>query len=342
MNGRKRITLKDVALECGCSVNTVSRAIRGDERLPLATRERLRSAAKRMGYIPNALASSLRSSSTHTVAIIVNDIHNQHYSILLSEMDASLRALDYNMMIMCMQLDERLAESLIRVAISQSVDGIFYFPYHGHREHIDIMRNNDMPFVLIDRWIQGVTADTVRCDDEYGGYLAGKHLLRLGHRKFLFVAGILTCSSQLDRDVGFSRALAEAGLGRDAVRVIPWETFTRASTDGTLAKELQPIDYTAVVTFSDEVGYHVLNAFQALGVHVPQDVSIISFDHIHGGIPYLPNLTSIACEKGRLSGTAVQALNNRLQNPGLPTQVALLPVSVYDEGTTAAPRSWSC
>jgi LacI family transcriptional regulator len=337
--GKSRVTLKDIATECGYTANTVSRAMRGDDRLPLATRERITAIAKRMGYIPNILASSLRSRSTRTFSIIVNDIHNQHYSILLSEMDAHLRAMDYNMIIMCMQLDEELAESLIQVAISLSVDGIFYFPYHGHREHIDIMRNHNMPFVLIDRWIEGVTADSVRCDDELGGYLAGKHLLDLGHRRFLFVAGVLTCSSQLDRRKGFLRALSEYGLTEEAVRVLSWENCLDAIDQGTLHESLMPITYTGVVTFSDEIGYHVLNALGQLHVRVPQDVSVISFDHIRGGIPYLPNLTSIASDQGKLAETAVRALCNRVQTPDLDAQITLLPVRVYDEGTTAPPRS---
>jgi LacI family transcriptional regulator len=336
--GMKRITLHDIALECGYTANTVSRAMRGDERLPQATRDRITAIANRMGYIPNIPASSLRSKSTRTFALIVNDIHNQHYSILLSEMDNHLRALNYNMMIMCMKLDERLAESLIQVAISLSVDGIFYFPYHGHREHIDMMRNNNMPFVLIDRWIEGVSADTVRCDDETGGYLAGKHLLQLGHRRFLFVAGVLTCSSQLDRQRGFMRALSEYGLTESAVRVLAWENYLQAIADEALGQALMPLTYTGVVTFSDEIGYHVLNAFGTLRVRVPDDVSVISFDHIHGGIPYLPSLTSIASEQGELASRAVHALCDRVQMPNLATQVALLPVRIYDEGTTAPPR----
>lgn len=334
----KRVTLKDVAAACDYSINTVSRAMRDDDKLPIATRKRIRVLASQMGYIPNSLASSLRSSTSHTVAIIVNDIHNQHYSILLSEMDSGLRAIGYNTMIMCMQLDEQLAERLIQVAISHSVDGVFYFPYHGDPRQVDTMIENGMPFVLVDRWIQGITADTVRCDDDHGGYLAGSHLTALGHKRFLFLAGILTSSSQLDRYAGFLRALAEAGLGEDAVRTVSWEAFVDASEHDRMPELLQPLDYTAVVAFSDEIGYHVLNGLQALGARVPHDVSVISFDHIRGGISYLPALTSIACQRGELSRSAIELLRYRLRKPALPAQSIVLPVCVYDEGTTGKPR----
>ena len=90
-----RTTLKDIANACGYSVNTVSRALRGDERLSEATRSLIRETAGRMGYIPNTMASSLRSGRSHMIAVIVNDLHNQHYCDLINRMDRELRARNY-------------------------------------------------------------------------------------------------------------------------------------------------------------------------------------------------------------------------------------------------------
>lgn len=122
-----RITLKDVAEACSYTVNTVSRALRDDPRLPPATRTKIRQTAVTMGYIRNSLASTLRSGKSGNVAVIVNDIHNLHFCNMLSKMDVELRRAGYNMMVLCMQLDESLAEQMIHSAISQSVDGILFF-----------------------------------------------------------------------------------------------------------------------------------------------------------------------------------------------------------------------
>ena len=336
---RTRVTLKDIALECGYTANTVSRALRGDEKLLAATRMAICETARNMGYIPNSLASTLRSGTSHTVAVIVNDIRNQHFVSMLSEIDTHLRAAGYNMMILCSHLDESLAEEMIHIAISQSVDGILYFPYHSNREHIDYMVNNHMPFVLLDRWIQGVVADVARCDDEQGGYLAGQHLLGLGHRRFLYLAGVLTNSSQLDRQSGFMRALQDAHVPMENVRVVSWERVVEAMDQGWMAPVLEPRDYTAVLSFNDEIAYQVLNTFRVQGVAVPQDVSIVSFDHIRAGVPYLLPLTSVAAAGPNVAQTSVQLLLNRLRNPGLPTQIEVLPVKLFDEGTTAPPKA---
>ena len=169
MRSVSRITLRDVAGACGYPVNTVSRALRGDTRLPESTRKKIRDTALRMGYIRNSLASSLRSGKSGNIAVIVNDVHNLHFCHMLTTMDSELRKAGYNIMVLCMGFSEELGEHLIRSAISQAVDGILYFPYYNNRDHIEIMRKNHMPFVLLDRRVRDIVLDSVRCDDRRGG-----------------------------------------------------------------------------------------------------------------------------------------------------------------------------
>lgn len=336
-----RVTLKDVAWKSGYTINTVSRAMRDDEKLPVETREKIRDMALNMGYIPNSLASTLRSGTSRIVAVIVNDVRNQHFSIMLSKIDESLRQAGYITMILCMQLSEEMGERLIQTALSHSVAGILYFPFHENRKHIEQMMNH-VPFVLVDRWIRGVEADCARCDDEMGGYLAGRHLAALGHRRFLHLAGVIASSSELDRYKGFVRALAEADLPAEAVRTVEWDVLDRTIRNNTYEKVLIPLDYTAIFAFSDELAYHALNALSAMKISVPDDVSIISFDHIRSGILYMPRLTSIYAAEDHVAYSAVRLLLSRMKNPNSPVQTDILPVKIYDEGTTAPPRRFQC
>ena len=86
-----RVTLKDIANECGYSVNTVSRALRGDTKLSEQTRKKIQQTAKEKGYIRNNMDSSQRSGDSHIIAVIVNDISNQHYTSMISESEIFLR-----------------------------------------------------------------------------------------------------------------------------------------------------------------------------------------------------------------------------------------------------------
>ena len=332
-----RITLRDVAAVCGYTVNTVSRALRGDPRLPESTREKIRDAAVRMGYIRNSLASTLRSGRSGNIAVIVNDVHNLHFCNMLTVMDSELRQAGYNIMVLCMGLNEELGEHLIRSAISQSVDGILYFPYMNNRSHIEIMQKNNMPFVLLDRRIQDIVTDNVRCDDRQGGFLAGVHLAGLGHKKYLFMSGENRSSSQIDRLEGFMQAMREYGIPESNIRVVPGEKVEAALADSTLRELLFPLDYTALVSFRDEVSYPVMLELADMGLEIPRDISIVSFDHLRGDIPYLPKLTSIFSEGQSVASNGVRLLLNRIEHPDLPPQVIVLPVRLFDEGTAAPP-----
>ena len=332
-----RTTLKDIANTCGYSVNTVSRALRGDERLSEATRSLIRETARRMGYIPNTMASSLRSGRSRMIAVIVNDLRNQHFCDLINRMDHELRARNYSLMILCMHLEDELAEKLIHTAISLSVDGILYFPSFGQRHYIEYMVDNGMPFVLLDRRVNEADADTVRCDDEQGGYLAGQHLIALGHRRFLFLSGMELSSSQIDRLSGFRRAIRESGLREDCVRVIPGVQVEEALAHNSLAALLDPIDYTAIVSFRDEVGYPVMDALRGQGLSIPGDVSIISFDNLRAEDPSRPCLTSIYSADESIAALGVRMLLERIEDPSLPPRNVVLPVRIYDHGTTAPP-----
>lgn len=331
-----RVTLKDIANECGYTANTVSRAMRDDPRLPESTRKNIRETADRLGYIPNKMASSLRSGKSHVVAVIVNDLHNQHFCRMLGKMDAELQKAGYCLLILCMQLNEELAQQLINTAISLSVDGILYFPQMHSQSQIESMRNNHMPFVLLDRRVQDVTADIVRCDDEAGGYAAGKYLAELGHRKYLYLSGLDLSSSQIDRLAGFKRAMKEHGIPDENIRIVPGEQAEDALSKGCIADLLYPLDYSAIVSFRDELAYPAVSALRERGVSIPGDISVVSFDNLSGSNPNLLPLTSIYAADTDVASEAVKILLKRIEDPGIPVQTMILPIRIYNENATAS------
>ena len=334
-----RITMKDIAGKCGYTVNTVSRALRDDPTLPESTRSLIQSTAREMGYIRNSMASTLRSGHSNIIAVIVNDLHNQHFCDLLNRMDQELRKENYNLLILCMQLDDSLAEKMVHTAISLSVDGILYFPNYDHKKYLEYMISNRMPFVLLDRRVEHLEADSVRCDDWQGGYLAGNHLADLGHKKYLFLSGVSKNSSQIERLGGFLQAIHERNIPESSVRIVPGEEIEAALANGSFDEYLFPLDYTAIVSFRDEVSYQVLHVLYEKGISVPEDISLISFDNLSAENPALSKLTSIYTAKDNIAVIGVKLLLERIKDSSLPPRNVILPVRIYDEGTTAPPRN---
>jgi len=329
-----RITLKDIAKACGYTANTVSRAMRNDERLPAETRRKIQDAAAGLGYIPNTLASSLRSGRRNTVAIIINDVQNLHFCRLLSWLDPVFHEAGYHMMTLCMRSNGELGEQMIQAAISQAVDGIIYFPNLGDRQKIEYMRQNRMPFVLMDRYVEGVQADLVRCDDERGGFLAMEHLLALGHRRILYLSGPDFSSSQRDRLRGCLKAMAARGIPPEGLRIVPGEPDLANEKIG---GHLFPVDYTAVISFRDEIALYALQAYAQRKIRVPEDVSVISFDHLRSEFSYLPKLTSIYAQQNNAAEAAAALLRRRISQISMPVEETILPVRIFDEGSTAPP-----
>ena len=219
-----RITLRDVAEQCGFSVNTVSRVLRGDTKLPEDTRTKISKAAEELGYIRNNLASGLRSGKSHVIAVVVEEIQNPHYSSLINELDQLLREKGYVVMILCTHNDAKQEAQMLELAISHSVDGIFLFPISSGVHNADRILQTKVPIVLIDREISGLKMDLTRPDDYSGAYQAGRYLVSRGHRRFLYLGGPLVNSSHVYRRNGFRDALREGGISPEQIRELPHVT----------------------------------------------------------------------------------------------------------------------
>ena len=139
----------------------------------------------------------------------------------------------------------------------------------------------------------------VRCDDYQGGYIAGKHLLELGHRHFLYLPGPKYNLSQTRRYAGIMDALSEANVPASNIREIDYHTVFGSSAESTSSykpyEELFfPVNYTAVIGFNDLQSYSAMEILQKKGYRIPEDISLISFDHLRKTHTYLPPLSSIA------------------------------------------------
>ena len=333
-----RITLKDIASITGYSVNTVSRVLRGDTRLPESTRETIRKAADEAGYIRNNFASTLRSGSSHLIAIVVNDICNSHYNYVIADIERYLRSTGYDILILSStkEGDERQSGShIIQLAITQSVDGILYFPYQHDHASIAFMDRSKIPYVLVDRNIQGITADVVRCDDYAGGKLAAEHFLSQGHRRFLYFQGPAYSSSQTDRQRGFTETLIAGGIPEGNIHFMPDELLYQQDTYDIILQYLKKDSVTAALVFRDEMAYLMINRLYRKGIRVPRDLSVIGFDHLYGFFPYMQPLTSIFCpEDHSLGRSSAELLLKRIGDPSHSPQDIVFPVMLYSEGTT--------
>ena len=307
------VTLKDIAAETGFSANTVSRALADKPDISEETKEVIRRKAEEMGYIANALASFLRSGVSRNISIIVGDISNPHFSVMVKEMQMKKKKKGYNSIIFNTEENLEMERQAITVSISQNVDGIILCPAPGGEANIGLLRHYGKPFVLIGRRLEaeaGSKTSYVVCDDENSGYTAMRCLLEQGHRRVLFFNGPKEISSARERLTGYRRALREAGIAYDGSLV-----HTVPVTAGKGTQRMRRIlsgrqDYTAVLAFSDLLAWQAVCILEELGKSVPRDCSVIGFDNIHFAYPH--HLTSISSSKTTMARRCVQILLKQL------------------------------
>lgn len=328
----KAVRLSDIAKKTGYSINTVSHALLDKPDISEKTKKYIQQTAKEMGYIANASAGALRSGKSKTVALIVGDISNPHFSIMLKEMEGRLRRYGYNAIMLNTDEDEALEHAAIVSAISKNVDGIILCPVQKTRDNIRFIAKNRIPYVLLGRRFEGNPSSYVICDDLNGGYAAAEHLIGLGHKKLLFINAPLYISSARDRLEGVKRAMAQGGLPPEALHCA--ETVPAPDEKEVMACLKKYKDCTGIICFSDMLAMQVCCFLQKLGKKVPDDVSIIGFDDIASKF-YLPlMLTSVTSSKTKMSMEAVDILMHVIQNKTEKTTQIVLPTHVVQREST--------
>lgn len=305
---KKSITLKDIAAETGYSINTISRALRGKDDISEETIEKIKEVASRLGYVNNTIASSLRLGYTNTLAVILGDISNPHFAIMTKEIENYARSKGYVAFLLNTNEEKEVEREAIKIAIHKNVDGIIICPTQIDNENMEFLKMSGIPFIQIGRKGKDNEMSYVVCDDVKGGYLATKYLLDNGHRDILFLNGPSYISSSLDRYEGYCNALEERKieLKKNLIREISLKTDNVYEVMEDIF--LSGIQFTGIFAFSDSVAWNAWNWLDEHGYRVPEDYSLIGFDHIQSRMAIPFPLATISSYKTQMSIMAVDCI----------------------------------
>lgn len=306
----RSITLKDIANATGYTINTVSRALNDKEDISEATKGLIRKKADELGYIKNSAAGSLRSKKTKTIAVIVGDISNPFFSIIVKEIETFARRRDYNTFIINTEEDATLEELAVRSALEKKVDGIILCPSQKKSSAVLLLKKLGFPFVLLGRYFEDIKCDYVIADDKKGGYIATKHLIEKGHKDILFVNGPKYISSAYLRLQGYIAALKEYDIPYNP------ELVKEVSVTGDFSYFTEQIsqsiiDFTAVLAFSDMLAWEILHTVNRLE-NKKILFDIIGFDNIQSHLLVPLPLTTINYDKQKLAQLSFEVLLSRI------------------------------
>ena len=330
--------MKDVAELAGVSASTVSHVLNGTRKVSEDTRERVRLAIEELGYEPNLLAKSLKVSRTFTIGLLISDIQNPFFTSVIRGAEDVALSRGYHLFLCNTDEDPNREDEYVRELSKKRVDGLIVASSASRRDHALQLRLGDVPFVFMDREVEGIEADTVRVDNRLGMRLIAEHLTQLGHERVGMVSGPLEKSSGHERYHGLRDALADLGLPlRDSL--VRFGDF-RVSGGREAAEELLrlPEPPTALVVSNNQMTLGALLAVRELGLRVPDEVSVVSFDDMEWAPLANPPLTALAQPTYELGATAARMLLDKIEKKaiGSPSKLFMEP-ELMVRGSTGSP-----
>jgi LacI family transcriptional regulator len=315
-------TMEQVAKVAGVSKATVSRVLNDSPRISEKTRARVLEVVRALDYEPNYIARSLSKQKTHSIGVVLEDIVNPFYTQVAKGIETVLRSGGYTMLLTSSGYVYEEELELTRTLLRYKADGILITPVQADSLAVNILRSRGVPFFIMNAKSDDPEVNWIDSDNRLGGYLATRHLLGLGHRRFLNLYSNRLQGSR-DRLEGFKQAIAEKGLSlaeqvllgdaafrEDGYRLI--ERFVRER--GTAALP------TAIVAVNDASAIGAMECLFEHGVRIPQEVSIIGYDDIYFASLTRVPLTTIHQSKFRMGEIAARGLLEMIKRGGPPAE----------------------
>lgn len=332
----KRVRLKDIAESLDLSINTVSRALRGKPDVNESTRTAILMEAKRAGYdIPEFIESKTNQEHlAKAVGVVLPDTRNPFFSGIIQGVQQMLSP--QNIMTLVCNTHEQYSmevKTIDWLINSSNVAGIILCANQAESEDIFRLKDSGIPFVLIGRIFSGFDADCVISDDFRGAYDAVNHLIRLGHKRILFMNTNEYVYSAEERYRGYIKAHEDNDLEVDKTIMRICEPTMESAYNSMKSIFLEGIGFSAVFAFSDIMVYGVLRAIKERDYHVPRDISIVGFDNILFSSMLSPPLTTVNQQKMKMGINAATILLEKLKGALEPRKIVLPTELIIREST---------
>ncbi|MEN2985035.1 MAG: substrate-binding domain-containing protein [Dictyoglomaceae bacterium] len=312
------VTIKDVARKAGVSIMTVSRVINGKRNVKEETREKVLKAIEELGYVPNSIARSLTLKKTATIGLVISDITNPFFTTVARGVEDTAISKHFTV-ILCNTDENPEKESMyVEVLAKNKVDGVIFTSASGKKTPLKSLFMKNIPLVLIDRTIEGLEdVDIVRGDSVSGAYILTKHLIDLGHKRIGIIVGSKSISTAVDRVEGYKKALMDSHIPIDESLIKINENSKFSKEDGyRLTKELLNMKNppTAIFGGNNLMAIGAILAIREMGLSIPEDISLVSFDDIESLSEVFPFLTVVKQPAYTMGVLATELLIRRIEN----------------------------
>ena len=331
-----RATVTDVAKLAGVSISTVSRVLKNDYPVSDEARRKVLAAVKELNYTPHYIASSLKSKKANLLGVVIPRLTNTSVMRIAESIASEAKASNYMTLFACSENNVELEKNILNLFRSSLVDAIMVATVMDDAEVFYQLQEMNIPVILFDRKI-GKGIDFVGEDVTQGAYTLTDYLIQKGHRRIMMLRGPEKLKTSELEIIGFHRAMKEAGLPVLPEMILPAEYKEQPAYDQVHAyltgtdREKWP---TAIFAGNGLMAKGALDAIQECGLHIPDDISIVSYGDL--GLPkhMRPRLTCLSqsAEIGREIAkiALIRIRENEEKTPKSPTRTILIPTTFMD------------
>ncbi|SNT75493.1 LacI family DNA-binding transcriptional regulator [Paracoccus seriniphilus] len=329
----KKPTLRSVAAEAEVSVATVSQVLRGVGRISEDTREKVMNAAKRLNYVPDGRAASMRSGEVREVGLLVHNVANPFNAEVVSGVTDFLDSQGYLASVLDSRDDATRQRRQIELLVRSARAGLMWVPARDTpADTVALLHTHGVPNVTFLRHAAGHAADHVGIHNRAATRLATTHLADLGHRCIAYLGGNLDVESRLDRISGYREIMAERNLAQPVIW--PCDDSRKAGMQAFQQLHVAHPEVTAVVCNGDMIALGATLALARAGLRPGLDVSVVGFDGIEEAALAAEPLTTISIRPYQLGQTLAETLIRRIRTPAAPYAELLVHGELITGATT--------
>ena len=335
---KHNVTSIDVARLADVSQSAVSRSFTPGASVSEQTRARVMDAAAKLGYRPNATARTLSTRLSRMVALVVSNLQNQFYPVVVQQLSQRLQRDGYHVLLFITDTDD--ADDLLVELMRYQVDGIVMLSAQLSSGLAQQIAQARVPVVMFNRVNRAGSISTVSSDNHGGARAVALFLADGGHKRVAYLAGAEDSSTNHDRERGLADGLAERGL-RVAARAVGNYDFERAAqatlelfTHGPASERPD-----ALFVASDHMAFAAIDTLRgALGLRVPEDVSVVGFDNVPQADWGAYRLTTVEQSVGPMIDATVKMLLQQLEDDAVTRDHVVVPARLVVRGSARLPK----
>lgn len=311
--------LKDVAKHVGVSTALVSYVINNKDkeaRVGTQMAEKIRKAAIELNYQPNHIAKSLKSGKTNTIGLIVADISNPFFSNIARIIEDEARKKGYVVIFGSSDESAEKSQDLINVFLNRQVDAFIIAPAENTEEQINNLQKTGLPVVLIDRYFPTIQVDNVHIDNFNAACNAVEYLVKCGRKKIAMMSYDTSLPHIQERKNGYKAALKANGIKfkKEWLKEASYQNIEKDVTNG-IKKLLYPsLKVDAFFFATNTLAVQGLKIINQSGIHVPDELAIISFDESEAFDFFYSPLCYVSQSLDEIGKDAVNLIVERIKN----------------------------